>query len=389
MAEDSQLKKTLSLSDLIFIGIASILGSGGFNLIGEAVAKGGNLWPLTLGAASAVFLGSSYTYEKAFEHFKTNTAESDVVKSQFGDVASTLTATSILIFNILSISTILVFASHMIFPDASWLGQISFAMIFLVGMGFFSLQGIEMNKETINLLSIVLILVFIGISGIGLGGVATKGWMPVATVTSPQTIAMSLLFFYFVLAGFDALIKFTEEAKDKKDIPRSFYISNILSTVLTFGLSIAFVTWVQIKKSTDLTNIIGDILDVFLKGKSAEITKYVSILYMVLTSFITFLASTRYLYGLGEQYDFLKFLTDINDAKAPTSSTYFTTAFAATGILVNHVEKLVKICDFALSSQLFIVSAAATKIALTAGQVPVIEGLTSASLLGLMAASFV
>jgi amino acid transporter len=277
----------------------------------------------------------------------------------------------------------------MIFPDAPWIEQISFAILFLLGMGFFSLKGIEMNKETINILSVGLIIVFIGISAIGLGGVATKGWMPVATATTPHTIAMSLFFFYFVLAGFDAIIKFTEEAKDKQDIPRSFYISNILAAVLTFGLSIAFVTWVHIKKSTNLTNIIGDILDVFLGGKTSEITKYISVIYMILTSFIVFLASTRYLYGLGQQYDFLKFFTDLNDAKAPTTSTYFTTAVAATGILVNHTEKLVKVCDFALSSQLFIVSAAATKIGLAAGQIPVIEGLTSVSLLGLMAAAFI
>lgn len=389
MGEESQLKKTLSLSDLVFIGVGSILGSGGFNLIGEAVAKGGNLWPLTLAASTAVFLGSSYTYQKAFELFKTNTAESDVVKSQFGDVVSGITATSILMFNIISISTILVFAAHMIYPDASWLGQVSFAILFLLGMAFFSLQGIEINKEIINLLSILIIIVFAGISFIGLGGVATKGWVSVNTPTSPQTIAMSLLFFYFVLAGFDALIKFTEEAKDKKDIPRSFYISNLISAALTLGLSIAVVSWIHIKKSTNLTNIIGDILDIFLGGKSAEITKYASAIYIVLTSFIVFLASTRYLYGLGQQYDFLKFFTDLNEAKVPTTSTYFTTALAATGILVNHTEKLVKICDFALCSQLFIVSAAATKIGFAAGQVPVIEGLTSASLLGLMAASFI
>ena len=386
MHEESQLKKTLSLTDLIFIGVASILGSGGFNLIGEAVVKGGTLWPLTLGAASAVFMGSSYTYQKASELFKTNTAESDIVKSQFGEVASGLTSASIVIFNILSISTILVLSAHMIYPDASWLGHVSFAILFLLGMGFFSLRGIEMNKETINLLSILLIIVFVGISGIGLGGVVTKGWAPAA---SPQNSIMSLLFFYFVLAGFDALIKFTEETKNKEDIPRSFYISNSIATILTFGLSIAFVSWINIKKSTNLSNIIGDILDVFLGGKSAEITKYVSVLYMILASFIVFLTSTRYLYGLGKQHDFLKPFTYVNSVKAPTTSTYFTTALAATGILVNHTEKLVKICDFALSSQLFIVSAAATKIALAAGQVPVIEGLTSASLLGLMAASFV
>ena len=160
MPEESHLNKTLSLSDLVFIGVGSILGSGGFNLIGEAVAKAGNLWPLTLGASTAVFLGSSYTYQKAFELFKTNTAESDIVKSQFGDTASTVTAFSILTFNIISISTILVFAAHMIYPGASWLSQVSFAMIFLIGMAVFSLQGIELNKQTINLLSIFLIYFF-------------------------------------------------------------------------------------------------------------------------------------------------------------------------------------------------------------------------------------
>lgn len=389
MPEESHLNKTLSLSDLVFIGVGSILGSGGFNLIGEAVAKAGNLWPLTLGASTAVFLGSSYTYQKAFELFKTNTAESDIVKSQFGDTASTVTAFSILTFNIISISTILVFAAHMIYPGASWLSQVSFAMIFLIGMAVFSLQGIELNKQTINLLSIFLIIIFVGISAIGLGGVATKGWLPVSTVTTPQSIVMSLLFFYFVLAGFDALIKFTEEAEEKEDVPRSFYISNILSATLTFGLAIAFVSWINIKKSTNLTNLIGDILDKFLGGNVAEITKYASILYMILTSFIVFLASTRYLYGLGKQYDFLNFFTNLNDVKAPTTSTYFTAAVAASGILINHTEQLVRICDFALSSQLLIVSAAATKVAVAAGQLPVIEGLTSASLLGLMAASFI
>ncbi len=36
--EHNGLLKTLTLKDLIFFGISSILGSGGFHLIGEAVA---------------------------------------------------------------------------------------------------------------------------------------------------------------------------------------------------------------------------------------------------------------------------------------------------------------------------------------------------------------
>jgi hypothetical protein len=33
-----------------------------------------------------------------------------------------------------------------------------------------------------------------------------------------QSLILSILFFYFILAGFDALIKFSEETKDEEDV---------------------------------------------------------------------------------------------------------------------------------------------------------------------------
>jgi len=68
--ERSALTKTLSLKDLVLFGVISIFGSGGFNLIGHALAQGGDYWPLALGAAAMLFLGSSRTYEEAFNEFK-------------------------------------------------------------------------------------------------------------------------------------------------------------------------------------------------------------------------------------------------------------------------------------------------------------------------------
>lgn len=56
------LNKTLTLKDLVLFGVISIFGSGGFNLIGRAITQGGPQWPLALGGAAALFLGSSKTY---------------------------------------------------------------------------------------------------------------------------------------------------------------------------------------------------------------------------------------------------------------------------------------------------------------------------------------
>ena len=388
MTEETQLKKTLSIYDLVFFGIASILGSGGFNLVGEAVMKGGDAWPAALAIASAIFMGSAKTYEEAFNAFKTNTAESDFVKKTFGENSSLLTISAVMLWNILSISTILVICSHMLFPDGTWIGQITFALMLLGLMGFFSLKGLDVNKETINAFSALLIVVLGGVSFLGVTGVSQKG-IPAVPAIPEKSFVASLLFFYFILAGFDALIKFTEETKDPKDVPRSFYISNLLSITLVLGICLAFVTTVDMRRLWTFDNGIGEILHKFLGGNTKTIVTYFAVLYMIITTFVTFLATTRYLFGLGDVYKGLDFMKVVTEAKVPINAVLFTLVTAALGIIVNHKESLVRAADFGLSALLLMVAAAATKSVASQGKIPWIEGTTTVGLAGLLGLSFV
>lgn len=383
-----RLHKTLTLQDLVFFGIASIVGSGGFNLIGEAIMKGGNWWPAALGIASAVLMGSARTYEEAFNEFKTNTAESDFVKKIFGENSSIAMSTAIMLWNIISIGTILVICSHMLFPEGTWLGQITFALILLGLMGYFSLKGLDVNKETINIFSAVLILILSGVSFLGISGIS-KGGIPAVPTISEKSFTASLLFFYFILAGFDALIKFTEEAKEKSDIPRSFYISNLLSIVLVLGMCLAFVSTVDMRHLKSYENGIGDILQKFLGGNTKTTVVYFSIIYMLVTSFVTFLASTRYLFGLGSQYKILEPLKVLNEAKVPVNAVLFTVVTSALCIVVNHIEYLVRVADFSLSAMLLFVASAATKSVYDKGRMPWVEASTATALAGLAGLSFV
>ena len=84
VTDRSALDKNLSLKDLVLFGVISIFGSGGFNLIGHALVNGGDYWPLALAGAGALFMGSSRTYEQAFNEFKKNTSESDFLEKTFG-----------------------------------------------------------------------------------------------------------------------------------------------------------------------------------------------------------------------------------------------------------------------------------------------------------------
>ena len=110
---------------------------------------------------------------------------------------------------------------------------------------------------------------------------------------------------------------------------------------------------------------------------------------MIITTFVTFLATTRYLFGLGDVYKGLDFMKVVTEAKVPINAVLFTLVTAALGIIVNHKESLVRAADFGLSALLLMVAAAATKSVASQGKIPWIEGTTTVGLAGLLGLSFV
>lgn len=382
------LAKTLSLKDLVLFGIISIFGSGGFNLIGHAIGQGGDYWPLALAAASALFLGSSRTYETAFNEFKKNTSESDFLEKIFGTTASYATIASIITFSVFSMATILVLCVRLLLPHAAWLTQ-SMTAVSLVGlMGLFSLQGIKSNTTLVNISSGILIFILSFLSLLGFGGLAHGvSSIPSVTEVPNPSLTQSFLYFFYILAGFDVLMKFSEETKDPADIPKSFYISNTIAIVFVLGLSLAVVNFTDLKKVKPLERAIGFMLDTISGADVKGYFSVIAVFFMIITMFVTFLATTRYIFSLGEKYEGLKCMTRLNENKVPTMPIIATTAVVGATVLINHFGILVSIADLALGSFLFLVAAAATKFKYDKGEIPVIEGLTATTFLGVFGAT--
>ena len=382
----TELKRSLDFNDLMAFGVAAIMGSGGFNLIGDAILAGGAQFPIALAGTAALFQGASLTYQEAYAEYKTNTSESDLVNAQFGDGTSSFASISILLFNIISVSVILVVCSKLLLPTGSWSTQISFAIALLGAMSAFALKGIDVNKGLINTFGYLIIGLLGAVSLLGVSqGIPTA--LP-HSIRAPPDLTKSILYFFFVLAGFDALMKFTEEAKDPdRDIPRSFYASNALSTLLTAGVCVSFLMVFTHHTFTENENIVARIVESVLGKTIGQATGVISIILMIVTSFIAFLAATRYMYGLGKEIPAIGLFTDLNEQKVPWKAVLATFGIAAIGILNNNVYTLVKVSDVALIVTLALVSAAATKLQFTKGKVPLVEGATTAGLLGLLSIS--
>ena len=371
---DLHLLKTLSLTDLVLFGITSILGSGGFNLIGDALSEGGYNSLYTLGTSGALFLGSAYSYSYARQKYNSNISETKIIESIYGSIGKNISIFSILFYNIFIIATILVFCSKLLFPEKNSFQQISFALILLGIMTLSAFQKLEFNKEVINIFSIGIVVLLSIIGFIGGKQIFTEGFQPVSF--RKVNMYESFLLFFFVLAGHDALIKFTEETKNPSNIDKSMYYSIIASIILTIGVCLACLYYIDFKNDK-MENALALIFDRGILNGSGKYITTISLIFMIVTSFVGYLATTRYLYRL-EDFD------GSTSGNVSTISILLITLFTGLAILINNTISLVKYTDIALIIVLLLVSSSAFIDKYNKKEINIIDGASSAGFLSVL-----
>lgn len=390
MGHDETLKPTLALTDHMLFGLSSILGSGGFNLVGKAVGAGGSAWPELLAAVTAIFGGASWSYTRALQIEGTSTAETDIIGRMFGSAASGVTGGGILTFNIFSIAVILVFIAGILFPSAGWTIQVGFATLLLGIMTGFSLQGMDVNKEIINWTTWALVVVLFTALGLGGWGAVTGRGVG----GGPPTVAnaaKSLMYFFFILAGFDALMKFTQESVDpQRDLPIAFFGANALSAVLVFGVALAISAWAPGLSAEQENNAVGHMFAHFLGSNAIGSMKVAMIVFMLITTFVVFLSTTRYLHGVGKQHEELRWLSVVNEAQAPWRAVAAVAIICFLGLLIDRTDVLVKISNVGLVVVLGLVAAAVAVYDWQQGHrvSAAVNGATVAGLGGILRAAF-
>lgn len=377
------LLKTLGLADLLFFGIMNILGSGGPNLAGHAVVAAGSWWPAHIAGAAGLLLGSSKTYADAATTFKTNDAEGRLIESEMGSGGRIAASAAIVLFNISSIAIGLVFITRIFYPQANFAFQVMLALqlaILLIAVG---LYGIEINKTIIDSIGALCIGV------IGMFGVL--GVYKFFTAGPPQNMVTAVgpafhpvrafLYMFFILAGVDIIIKYTEETVDQNDIPRAFYGSTIISSFLLGALCLAFIAYVPLRGMRHFDNIFANIAKYAFGDNEAEIMKWVAAGFILVSSLVNYVGLSRYVYS-GIKGTIFEEWRDLNSAKAPWKILLGLGAVMMGFIVMNNVDKLVAVADLLLVGVLAAVSWSAARRALKEGKRPFVETGTTLGLFG-------
>ena len=148
------LKKNLTLTDLILLSLGNIIGAGVFVILSKAVlfGKSSSIYAFIFVAILSIISG--FTYSEISTKHKSNTAESVHLNEVYGPHVKKIGSILIYLFAILSAGTILINLSKYI--SKSYSLPISILLTILIGIINYS--GIESSKLIFNSIGIIMLI---------------------------------------------------------------------------------------------------------------------------------------------------------------------------------------------------------------------------------------
>lgn len=310
--EPSELKRVLGTWDIVFFGIAAIIGAGSFSSLGEAVFKGGPgviLLYIICGFACAFTAmsyaefasriptaGSAYTYayasfgelmawvigwalimEYSFGNIYVAFSWSDYFTSFLDRIGyhipeflscSYTEAHKAILNNSTNAELITAWKTAPIIAGFKFIIDIP-ALVINALITWLCYIGIKESRNFNNILVILKLCVIFLVIAVGVAYINVDNWTPInnAGVKSfmPNGFAgvmaaVSGVFFAYI--GFDAISVLSEETKDpQKTLPRGMIISLVLSTAIYIALTLILTGMVDYRKFDGVGDPLSFIFD--------------------------------------------------------------------------------------------------------------------------------
>jgi APA family basic amino acid/polyamine antiporter len=322
------LIKSLEFLDLVFLGLGDIFGAGIFVLISQCIAYAGNKIYLVFLFITLLTIISGLSYGEIAGLYPKNTAEQQAIRDGIHPLAGNVANFLIYFYGVVTTSTILVSIGKYLEKNhsvsANILGNkllsplvkkyhaiekrgsmnIIISTVLLIVMTVWTLSGIHVSKKVINtimivLLSIIIVLIVAGFTKRRIGGGNLR------RLPKSSNFVLACILFIFLFDGFDSIVKMKEEVVDNANLPKAMILSIGISAIFYLLLIVLGLKWLSYGEITKSITYIPDLFHKIFGEYSYWIVLVFGLLVMLNTSFISYLASTRFMYGIAhDHYDY-------------------------------------------------------------------------------------
>ena len=325
--DGGELKRELSLLDLVFLGMGAIIGSGIFMIPGIAAGLAGPaslfIWIIVGGGAIIMSLviaelaaffqdaGGPYTY----------------VRNAFGNLSGFVVAWLSCIISWITISMLVSAATEYLsfvlpFNDLS---KVVFNIVLLAVLVKVNTAGVRSGALLQSFLSGFALLVLTALAAVGASQVEVTNLMAVPDLTS-ATIIATILIIIEPFIGWEAVTFLGEEASDPSLMPKAIIITTVGVTIVYFLVSFTALGVVPSAElgasNAPLSLMAKQILGPTMGRIGSGFMAIAAFLIMVGTANSWVLSSSRLPYSMARAGHFPSLLAELNEADVPYAAIY-------------------------------------------------------------------
>ena len=327
---DDKKTGTLTLSDLILMGLANIVGAGIFVIIGKSIKYGGNQSLLALLAVAFISLIMGFCYIEIYSRFKSSITEYLAVQNTMGEFTGQIMLYLTYFFAIFSGVTIVISISKYItsFGALSYLKDSSFfqkglSIFLLCLMSFINYMGIETSKIVANTISIFMLII---LGTIILLSAKFITWDKAFSAPNVpwDSFVLSAVLSLFLFNGYDFLVKISDESVNPDNNKIALMASISITTLIYIAIIISSICVLGFKTSSTTYNIITKMYEVLTNKYMSVIVYFIGAFIMFNTAFLSVLSATKFMQGLGKEKRimFSEFWAQSNQHNSPSNAIF-------------------------------------------------------------------
>lgn len=320
------LKKDLNLKDLVLLGVGNIVGAGIFIILSKIIKYGGNKTIYGIIIISIISIIMAFCYLEINHRYKSNIGEYLAIKENMGSFIGNISLYIIYLFAIFTVVTIVVALSkyilkfdgvYKIISDTKQ-NQTIMSIAFLLVMSIINYLGIDASKMVTNTIGIILLILLVAIILLCIPHFNIKNISSGNTI-SYNSFVLSTILALFLFNGYDIFVKMHDEVKNESDIKNGIIYSISITTIIYIIIILLAISVLGYSKISQSYHIITNLYEAITNPFITFISYIIGFIIMFNTAFITFLGSTRFLYGCGkdDNVHFSKKLCELNNNQTP------------------------------------------------------------------------
>lgn len=306
MNAQPQLKRSLSLTLMVFYGLGTILGAGIYVLVGKVAGHGGLFAPIAFMVAAVVATFTGLSYAELATRFPRSAGAALYVQQGLGRVwLSVLAGFLIILTGIVSAATLANgFVGYLQVFTALPDGLI--ITVLILGLGLIAAWGISesvMVAAVITVVEIAGLLLILGVAGESLSSLPQRlpSLLPPLELQAWQGILLGAFLAFYAFIGFEDMVNVAEEVKDpQRTLPRAILISLGLATLLYILVALIAVLALPLNELTQ-TRVPLALIYERATGGAPWLISLISLLAVVNGTLIQIIMGSRLLYGMSRE----------------------------------------------------------------------------------------